>query len=169
MKHEFHWSHLSPVWQRFWLARAPRERLVLRLLGWVVLAALLLQGLWTMLHYRHTLMQTVPRLSQQAEHMAVMRQAWQVLETEKASRPQARPELLRQEVESSLAPWGKQIDAQWTPDNALQVRGQVPFAEWLRWLARMHEEHGLVLRHAHVEAQGAGVRVDAQLAPATTP
>lgn len=157
--------------QRFWAARTLRERYILRGAGWLLAVALLAQGLWSTWETRQRLLGQVPRLMNQAERMAGMRQAWMSLENQRPNRPQARPELVRQEVENSLLALGKQLEATWTPEGVVHVRGTVNFELWLRWLARLHEQHGLVVSSAQISASPLGqtVRVEARLEMAGTP
>lgn len=150
--------------QAFWQQRAPRERRALQILGAVLLAALLVQLVWSLGGSRHSLLHQMPQLAAKAEQSDRLYEDWQQLTAANAARPLPRPEVLRQAVEQRLGELGPKLAARWNGKGELQLEGRTDFARWLTWTAAMQQENRLFLQSVRLQPGGDGVQVDAVFA-----
>lgn len=135
----------------FWNERHPRERKILRLLFHILFASVLLEATWSLVHYRAELLKQLPRLAAQREQLAELKREWLKARQDPAPHSQARPDLLRREVEQSLVQLGPNIQHQWSGDGELKIQGRLGMAQWLRWQAQAQRDNGLVLHQLKAE------------------
>lgn len=154
-----------------WLERQTRERRFLLGLAFVVIAALLAQGLWSAQSERLRWRKKLPELRAQAELM--QRQAAEIRQLQAQARPPAAAAqegapLLAAAVAaartSGLAPAAPQLRLD--GPRQIRLRASVPFDRWLEWLATLQRDARLRLVHCQLEPGAAAgmVQVDALLA-----
>ena len=151
--------------KELWLARNPRERRALSIMGAVVLAAVVIQLVWDASHERAGLRQ---QLSLRRMELAIMQR-----QTEALSAPAAatRPA-------TTLS--GNALDAAWRAElpalegvltlrvsgpRQVELKGEAGFDALNSWLAVAHKNHGLRVTSAEIRTAdtGAGGRVSVNL------
>lgn len=158
-------SDLKSRWQAIWLQRTAQERRALRWLLWIVLAALLIQAVWSLEHARRLLQRQLPVLAEQAEQAANLRDAWRPLEADRAQQAIPRADTMRGEIAQRLPELGKAVLAEWQANGELSLKGNVDFALWLKWVAALHQDFRLVLRRCRVTSSPNGVDIEVSFAP----
>lgn len=155
---------LPPALQAFWQARDARERRALKLLAAFIAAALLIQTLWSIESARQRNLRQLPQLAAKAEWMRQAVDDWQRQSAQNTSRPPLAPDVLQREVQQRSQPLGNQLKAEWRNGDSLHLSGQVPFDAWIKLLAELHHDLGLVVRQAQVTAASTGLaNIDAEL------
>jgi type II secretory pathway component PulM len=156
---------LRSQWRAFWQRRSAQERRALRLLVWVLAAALSAQAMWSLEQGRRAAARQLAVLAGQAERMDALLHAWRNMTHASDTKDAPRPALVRQEVERRLPELGGGVTAHWAASGELQLKGRTDFAAWLAWIAAMQEENHFVVTRCRVSAAAAGVEIDASLAP----
>ena len=138
---------------------APRERRALMLLAWVVGLALLLQTAWSLETTRRAYVGERAAATARAEQARALADTWSTLNTTPVP---ARASDVRAEVQRRIAGLGPRVNAEWTPEGHLLVRGEVVFSTWLEWVGRLQQEQRLVLRRGRITPAGERATVEAQ-------
>lgn len=151
---------LNPLRERLsafrtlWSSRQPRERVFLVALAAFVAIALLLQGLWSAHAARTRLHKQVPQLRQQAE--LVQRQAGeirQLLAQPASPAAQEGPALVAAAIAASRST-GLTLTAaqlQLEGPRQLRLRANLPFDQWLEWVAALQRDARLRLIHCRID------------------
>ena len=161
-------NDLKARWQTLWLQRTAQERRALRWLLWIVLAALVIQAVWSLEHARRQLQRQLPVLAEQAEQSASLSDAWRQLEAGRAQQGIPRADTVRTEIAQRLPELGKEVVAEWQANGELSLKGKVDFTLWLKWVAAIHEDFRLVLSRCRVTGSENGVDIEASFAPLQT-
>lgn len=141
--------------------RSARERKALLILGLAGALAVFVQVIWTLENNRRSLRHRLPVLALQIEQMKQLAQTRQALLTADTTPAPMSQELARAALERHLAQLGTAIKAQWTPNGDLVLKGYVDFAVWIRWTAKVHEEHRFVMERCQLRALKDGMEVNA--------
>jgi type II secretory pathway component PulM len=152
--------------RQLWHQRSPSEQRALRWLGWIVLAALAVQFLWSLEHARRLLNRQLPELAVQAEKADALRAAWQQLDAARDSQATPRADTARSEAYRRVAELGKGMTAEWAASGELLLKGRVDVAIWLKWVAEIHRDYQWIVSHCQISNAAAGeADIDARLTP----
>lgn len=158
-------SLIAPLHQRLqslrslWASRQPRERIFLIALAAFVAIALLIQGLWSAHTARTRLHRQLPQLRQQAE--ILQRQAGetrQLLAQPASSAAQEGTALVAAAIAASRSTGLTLAAAQLQLEGPrqLRLRANLPFDQWLEWVAALQRDARLRLIHCRIDgADGA--------------
>ena len=154
---------------RFWQQRSPSERRALRLLSGILIAALVIQTLWSLEHARRSLSRQLPVLAEQAEKAHALRDTWRQLNAGRETQSSPRADTSRAEAHRRVSELGQAMTAEWTASGELLLKGQADFSVWLKWLAEIHRDYQLVLSQCRVASANSGLAdIEARLTPTKT-
>jgi len=172
---------LNPLRERLqglrslWAARQPRERIFLMALAAFVALALLLQGLWSAHSARTRLHNQIPQLRLQVE--TLQRQAGEIRQLQALPVGPAAQEgnALLTAAATTARTSGLTLAAtqlQLEGPRQLRLRANLPFDQWLEWVAALQRDAHLRLMLCHIdvtdgaEAEGTPgvVKIDALFA-----
>ncbi len=141
--------------RNLWSSRQPRERNFLIALAAFVGIALLIQGLWSAHAARIRLHRQLPQLHQQAE--IVQRQAGEIrqLLTQPASPAAQEGTAMVAAALTTSRATGLTLAAtqlQLEGPRQLRLRANLPFDQWLEWVAALQRDARLRLIHCRIDA-----------------
>jgi type II secretory pathway component PulM len=152
-----------------WAARRPREQALLTGLAVFVVAAVLVQLLWTSHQARARLHKQIPQLRHQVETLQRKAADLQQLRAQQPnSTPVDRGALLSLSVASANAVGLPEVAKQLQQEGPgrLRLRATVPFDRWLAWAAALQRDVRLGLVSCRIEAADApgSAKIDALFA-----
>ena len=151
--------------KELWLARNPRERRALSIMGAVVLAAVVIQLVWDASHERAGLRQ---QLSLRRMELAIMQRQTEALSAPAtATRPATTlsGNALDAALRAELPALEGVLTLRVSGPRRVELKGEAGFDALNSWLAAAHKNHGLRVTSAEIRTAdtGAGGRVSVNL------
>ena len=147
-----------------WIARSPREKLLLALVGGLILFALVFSSINWISHEQHRLERAMP--SRQAQLLEVQAAATELeqLRSRPAVSVSSGPELARIIAESARA-HGLDLRIAENRDGLLG-EGRAPFDQLIDWLGKLNQEFALRIEKLDIQREAGGAIISATLMPA---